>query len=388
MRRLRRSLSIQNRESQHNFPYRRYLLALLLCLTGHQPALASSSVTLQWNPALNDSRIAGYEIHVGTSSGKYRWVYEASDKGAATRQVSISGKEQGKTYYFAIRAINHDRSLSSPFSKEIRHTIGHTTQNSILESDELWVGPSWQWVSFTQTFTDPIVVASSSESESHPSVIRIEGVEPSGFWIRLEAWDYLNREATMETVNYIAMERGRHQLPNGAEVMAGRLLTDPTESHTQVSFAETFREKPVVLTNITSNNGNSAVTTMIPDVNPTGFSVGITEQESNTQKTVAETIDFIAWEPSKGTIDGTQYFVAQTPQPVDHRPFGLDFDGTFADPPLVLAHAQTIKGSDPFILRWRNKTSSDVHLRLVEEQSLDAELSHHAEEIGYLLLGR
>ncbi|WP_300971374.1 fibronectin type III domain-containing protein [Thiocapsa sp.] len=388
MRLVRRSLPIQNRESQHNFPYRRYLLALLLCLSGHQSALASSSVTLQWNPALNDSRIAGYEIHVGTSSGTYRWVYEASDKGAATRQVSISGKEQGKTYYFAIRAINHDRSLISPFSKEIGHTIGDATQNSILESDEVWVGPSWQWVSFTQTFTDPIVVASSSESGSHPSVIRIEGVEPSGFWIRLEAWDYLSRDATTETVNYIAMERGRHRLPNGSEVMAGRLLTDPRESHNQVSFTEIFRETPIVVTNITSNNGNSAVTTMITSVERNGFSVGITEQESNTQKKVAETIDFIAWEPSKGTIDGTQYLVARTPQPVDHRPFELDFGSSFADPPLVLAHAQTIRGSDPFTLRWSNKTSRNIYLRLVEEQSLDAELLHHAEEIGYLLLGR
>jgi hypothetical protein len=345
-------------------------------------------VTLQWNPVPNDSRIAGYEIHVGTSSGEYRWVYEASDKGAATRKLSIPGKEQGKTYYFTIRAINHDRSLMSPFSSELSHNIGHTTENSILVSDEVWVGPSWQWVSFRQTFTDPIVVASSSESERHPSVIRIEGVEPSGFWIRLEAWDYLNRDATTEAVNYIAMERGRHRLPNGAEVMAGRLVTDPSESRTQVRFSETFGEKPIVLTSITSNSGNNAVTTMVAGVERDGFSAGITEQESNTKKKVVETIDFIAWEPSKGTIDGTQYFAAQTPHPVDHRPFALDFDSTFSDPPLVLAHAQTTNGSEPFALRWRNKTSNNVYLRVVEEQSLDAELLHREEEIGYLLLGR
>jgi hypothetical protein len=365
----------------------RYLpLGLFLFLFGLQTAFASSAV-LEWTPVLDDARVAGYEVHVGTASGQYRWVFDADQAAAATNRVELCCGELGQTYYFAVRARNHDRSLTSSFSNEVGITIG----GPAIEADELQVDDAWQWVSFVGQFNDPIVVAStSSETSGDPSVIRITGVEPAGFWIRLQSWDYLQRAAQPERVGYIAMERGRHILSDGAHVEAGRVVTDVTgqSRFTGVGFSRSFRTTPVVLTCLSSTDGWDAATTRISGISGSAFLLGMIEQEANNQEHTAESIDYIAWEPSDGEVRGIRYLVDRTPDEVTEVARPISFPGRFTGSPVVIAHTQTTNGVDPATVRWRNKTENQVDLRIVEEQSLDAETRHAGESVGYLLLGR
>jgi hypothetical protein len=60
-------------------------------------ALASSSVTLAWNP-ISSSTIAGYNIYYGGVSGVYTNKISVS---RATTEATVSGLIQGATYYFA-----------------------------------------------------------------------------------------------------------------------------------------------------------------------------------------------------------------------------------------------------------------------------------------------
>jgi hypothetical protein len=83
-------------------------------------------------------------VHVGTASGQYRWVFDADQAAAATNRVELCCGQLGQTYYFAVRARNHDRSLTSSFSNEVGITIG----GPAIEADELQVDDAWQWVSF------------------------------------------------------------------------------------------------------------------------------------------------------------------------------------------------------------------------------------------------
>ncbi|RKT47397.1 hypothetical protein BDD21_4965 [Thiocapsa rosea] len=337
----------------------------------------------------DDPRIVGYEVHFGTSSGRYQWRRDATSNGASTNRLTLDAPDTGTTYYFVVRSRNADRSLVSAFSTEVSISGGGQTVESIVESGEAMVGDAWQWVSFNQRFSDPIVVSTtSSEDGRDPSVIRIDGVEPSGFWIRLQAWDYLPRPAQPERVGYIVVERGRHRLPGGAQVEAGRIVTDVTGTQRMTSFTSDFTTPPVVAASVSSYRDHMAVTTRTADVSRSGFKIGMTEQESSTRKHGAETIDYVAWEPSSGEVGGARYVVNRTGNVLTDRPYRITYRGHFSEPPVLIADMQTFNGPDPSTLRWRYKTSSEVELRVVEEQSLDAETRHTLEVGGYIMIER
>ena len=352
----------------------------LLSFSTNSPA---SSLTLAWEPVAGDPRIAGYEIHIGRASGRYEWVLDADQEGAATSRLKFEGAEPGVIYYLAARSRNHDKTQFSAFSKEIRISL----DTPPIEIGELLVDDAWQWVSFQERFTDPIVVATSpSESGADPLVVRLSGIEPHGFWIRLQEWDYLDGWHTFESVGYIAMERGLYQLENGAQIEAGRLATTADQNKVQAGFSRAFASTPVVIAAVTSDQCADAVTTEIQGVDRFGFSVGIIEQEANDQQHVTERLDFIAWEVSSGTVSGKQYEVGRTPTEVTHRPYEIRFSTAFQTVPILLAHLQTTNGGDPAALRWQTKNSEFAGLRIVEEQSFDAETSHIPETAGYILI--
>ncbi len=78
---------------------------------------AAASVKLAWNPN-PEPDITNYRLSYGTSSRTYT---QNVDAGTATT-VTVSNLEQGKTYYFAVRAINA-KGLQSEPSAEVSHYV-------------------------------------------------------------------------------------------------------------------------------------------------------------------------------------------------------------------------------------------------------------------------
>jgi tetratricopeptide (TPR) repeat protein len=89
-------------------------VVVLLCLP---PAARAASVSLAWNPN-TEPDLAGYKIHMGTSSRKYSQVI---DVGHVT-SFTVSNLQQGQTYYFAVTAYDIFANQSR-FSVEISATI-------------------------------------------------------------------------------------------------------------------------------------------------------------------------------------------------------------------------------------------------------------------------
>ena len=147
-----------------------------------------------------------------------------------------------------------------------------------------------------------------SNNDGAPAVVRVYGVDGDGFWIRVQEWGYLDGKHANEAVTYTAMERGRHQLPDGAWVEAGRLAKGTTTFAT-TTFSEPFGEMPVVFSTVTSVNEADAVVTRMRRISVTGFQVRMQEQEINKQTHLPESVDYIAWEPSFGVVNGLRYEV-------------------------------------------------------------------------------
>jgi hypothetical protein len=81
------------------------------------PAFASRSVILAWNPSAGPN-IAGYNVYYGTASGVYTQIVPA---GNAT-SVTISGLVGGVTYFFAVTAVD-TAGLESLPSSQVSYTV-------------------------------------------------------------------------------------------------------------------------------------------------------------------------------------------------------------------------------------------------------------------------
>jgi hypothetical protein len=342
----------------------------------------AGEATLGWNPNPQSEDVVGYTIYRGYSSGAYNYsVYVGNQT-----EYTMSGLTAGQTYYCAVTATDVDDDESA-YSEEVWFTIpGDDPPPMTVETGEVSVNQTWKWVGYDRSFQDPIVVAKSlSSNDGAPAVVRIRNVDSSGFEIRVQEWDYLDGSHMDETIGYLVMERGTHTLPDGTMVEAGRFQTNQTGSFGQVAFSGTFPEVPVVITSVSSNNETDAVTTRVRNVSSNGFELRMQEQEDNSQTHATETISYIAWEPSSGTVGGVTYEVEKTGDVVTDAWHTIVYNQTFTNIPVFVADMQTADGTDPASVRWQGKDLNAVDVTVAEEQSKDSETTHATEVVGYML---
>jgi hypothetical protein len=103
-----------------------YLLSfLVICVLCSLPlpSASAATVTVAWDENI-ETDVIGYKFYYGTSSGNYQPM-EGVDVENNT-SCSVSGLDEGTTYYFAVKAYN-DKSLESDYSEELVYTIPITT---------------------------------------------------------------------------------------------------------------------------------------------------------------------------------------------------------------------------------------------------------------------
>jgi len=332
---------------------------------------------LAWDPN-SENDLAGYRIFYREEGQSYNYE-ELAWEGSETT-CTIYNLDDNATYYFVARAFD-TRGSESGDSNEACYALQGT-----IEIGEVSVDHNWKWVEFSETFSDPVVVAKPlSCNEDEPAVVRIGNVDATGFEIRVQEWDYLDGIHTEETVGYMVMERGAYTLPDGTMVEAGRFDTDNTSSFGVVSFSQTFTTAPVVITAVSTYHGADAVSTRVRKVSINGFELRMQEQELNSQRHTSETISYIAWEPSSGTVGDLTFEVEKTDDVISDGWQTIVYNETFMNPPVFLADMQTIDGGDTANLRWQNKDFYGINVKIAEEQSRDSETSHTTEVVGYMV---
>ncbi|WP_295883582.1 PKD domain-containing protein [uncultured Thiohalocapsa sp.] len=264
-----------------------------------------------------------------------------------------------------------------------------------IEAGQLTLNHRPQRVDFTRTFQDPIIILGpASTNGGQPVTARIESLDDDGFWVWLQEWDYLDGWHANETVGYVVLERGVHQLPGGTLLEAGRTEVDNDSTAELVLFEAEFSTPPVVLSSVTTVNDPAPITTRLRGIDVAGFEAQLQREEANKGAHPSETVTYLAWEPGCGKIDGMPYAVGATADDRTHTPSAIDFSTTcadgqsqFAELPVLLADMQTRDGGDTANLRWNHKTRDSVSIWVDEEQSRDSETRHTTEAVGYLAIG-
>ena len=203
-------------------------------------------------------------------------------------------------------------------------------QLPLLEIGEVNVDHNWKRVEFREPFLDPVVVAKSlSHNGGQPAIIRIRDVDTRGFEIRIQEWDYLNGVHKIESVGYLAMECGSYTLPDGARVETGWFETDKASSFGAVRFSRLFQVSPVVVATVCTFNEEDTVTGRVRNISTQGFEFRMQEQELSDKDHAKETVAYVAWEPSWGTVDGLSFEVDLTQDTVRHEPLTILFNHSF-----------------------------------------------------------
>ena len=439
-----------------------YLLPLLIIFLSTSNAF-SGDVSLEWDPSI-EPNVSGYKMYYGTSSGDYTYTVDVGNYTTCT----ISGLEEGNTYYFATTAYDFSGN-EADYSNEVFKYIPKTDtdgdgipdydeidiystdpnmpdtdldgisdgdeidfwgnswnadsdgdeivnlldwdsdndgfsdgwekdQNSdpsdpgsipsllSIETGEVNVDHTWTTVELQKSFVHPIVIAKPlSLNDDDPAVVRIRNVDSNGFEVRIQEWDYLDGIHGEETVSYIVMEQGSYTLEDGTLVEAGTFETDNTESFGTVTFHQPFETEPVIIGAVISFDGSDTVTGRIRGITTGGFEYRMQEQEINPQVHAMETISYIAWEPSSGTLDGLAFEINRTADVVRHAFHTISFDQQFMNIPMFFADMQTTGGSDPANVRWQNNDAFGVDVQIDEEQSRDKEINHTTEVVGYMV---
>ncbi len=255
-----------------------------------------------------------------------------------------------------------------------------------MEAGEVAVDHTWKRVSFARPFLKPVVVVGGlSANGADAAVVRLRNVTSGGFDIRIQEWGCYNGVHPLETVGYLAVEGGVHSLPGNVRVEAGQLSATKGGLFSAFTFKQPFPAAPVVLAAVATTNDPNAVTVRLDRITTGGFRLSLQEQEANLQDHGAETVGYIAWQPSSGDFNAIAFEVDRTERAVTHAFTDIAFTEPHASVPVFLGQMQSTYGKDTADLQWRAKDPQGVEVRIAEETSRDSETSHAAEIVGYMV---
>jgi hypothetical protein len=149
-----------------------------------------------------------------------------------------------------------------------------------------------------------------------------------------------------------------------------------------VPFGATFAETPAIFGSVMSYDGPQAATLRFGNVNPSGFSIGMQEQESLIQTHVSERLGWIAIESGVGaTSDGRRIEVGRITASSDAVAFVFDRKTTRRFP-SVISSLSSYNGTDTAWASQQGLSNAQVQVFVREERSSDSETSHISETIS------
>ncbi len=263
-------------------------------------------------------------------------------------------------------------------------------------------------IAFQQPFdTTPIVIALSDSAGPASAAIRITNITTTGFDELIIESDNWDGPHAAQNVHYIAVEPGRHVLPDGRIVEAGRINTAAVQhgagvagatSWATVSFSSALPTTPSVIAQIQTANSETRtvasqtsrpfITAAISTVTTTGFQVAL--ERSEAQNGPAPTTETIGWIAFSAGLTGTFPETGGTPitwsavnTPINiagwsNGCFTNGF-GQTSGSRIAIAKKITRRGGDGGWLRRCSFSSTTIGLRVDEDTSRDNERSHTTE---------
>ena len=234
-----------------------------------------------------------------------------------------------------------------------------------------------QRVEFGGSLTDAVIVLTGSTTRTDsPYVLRVVDRDATGFSFVVDGWEYQTSLVSRnETISWVAVAAGVHELEDGRIIEAGTVLAD--QSSGSVAFSANFgAQSPVVVTSVMSSLDPTAVDSDPINVTSTGFDARIQMEEARSGGARSkELVGYIAFGVGGAVqkIDG-----------VGHSGRYFTYSERFSAP-VVVADTQTRNDSEAqTVMFWQAPGSTASYVFAQEDFSKDGERSRSASErVGF-----
>jgi PKD repeat protein len=309
-------------------------------------------------------------------------------------EQASAGKEDQARGTIGLASVRPEKRHSADRTSSGSHSQVLTTSSELLMSAHLDIGEvdvdqSWKRVALRKPFVDPVVMAKSlSSREAEPAVVRVRHVEQTGFEISLQSWDESSRPLAPEAAGYLVIERGRFHLADGTSLESGTVDANPAYPRHSIAFSQPFRVAPVVMTTVTAVQDAIAVTSQPTHVSGQGMQLHLQSQGLSSHLDALQTVSYIAWAPSMGTLDGLVFEVNTTRVMTRGQFQTIPSHQIFATAPVFLADIQSSRGSGPINVRWDQKALDGIDVKVDDALDLEADggTAQHGDVVGYILI--
>jgi len=233
------------------------------------------------------------------------------------------------------------------------------------------------------------------------AVIRITEVTSTGFSLFIQEAPNQNQLNIKESSSYIVLEEGIWNLYNGVHLEVGRRVTSATvtlrsRSWATVNFTSPFSSRPIVLSQVQTNNDPSWVKTRhnLSSQPTASFLLALEEEEANVYTHGGEIVGWIAMDSlctsSRSTFwnsNDIKFESCLLPKRVNNLFYKINFLQSYSQSPNFLGMVASYFGSDSCHLRYANLSSSSVQVKIEEDTTNDNETSHVNEDVNYLAIG-
>ena len=356
------------------------------------PTVSAQSFSIDVSAALNDlvgtvnasdpddGDTISYSITAGNGSGAFRI-------NASSGRITVADTSQLQPTDYTLTVQVSDEQNATDSAAITINVTDQSSVNAIGESGHLQARQTgrnqWHRVTLQRSYTSPIVALGPlSRNDGGQANVRVRNVTRNSFEWQIDEWDHLDGIHGMESVGYMVIEAGTHQLSDGTTIVAARTGVN----HRVKSVPLTgIQGTPVVLATVASTRESSAVVPRLQNVGSNGFRIRLQEQESANGLHRTELVHYIAVEQGAGFHATTPFMVA-TSGGVTNRAKRLAFGTQFNATPVLLANTQTTNDLDTSGLRNTRLTAAIGNVFVEEERSADNELQHGRENVGFFAI--
>ncbi|MGG7566062.1 pre-peptidase C-terminal domain-containing protein [Rhodovulum sp. DZ06] len=257
----------------------------------------------------------------------------------------------------------------------------------VLEVGTVALNHEFTEITFENQYLDPVLIAFVATAEGRaPVAVRIGGISGESALLRLQEDSTGDGFHAVEEVSYMVVERGTWMLADGTVVQAGLLETDKlTSKGTEaVAYDLAFDDRPAVFAQVQTLNGIDFVTTRIGGSDTDGFDIAMQEEEKlNKSGHAVETVGWVAIETGAGRGDDF-LFEAVAGATADSNPDALAVSAFDPGAAHALAQLSSLNGMDPAWARGVGAGGPGPVVRIEEDQTLDKETVHIAEDLDWL----
>ena len=252
--------------------------------------------------------------------------------------------------------------------------LNHNSQTILLDRD----------------YTNPVIFAQPlSYNGSQTAIVRLEDIKEDRFTASIQEPNNLDGKHIDESFSYLVLEAGTWQLEDDTVIEVGKLDTNLLSPNgwENINFTNDFAKDPLVFGQVQTDNDKDFVRTRQRNTDTNGFQISMEEEEAlKYSGHGTETVGWFAISAGNGSLGQNNYQAGQTNNSINHNWNTIDFKNSFSQSPMFLASIATYNGADPSGLRYRNLNDDRVEIKIEEDTSKDAEVSHISETVNFLAI--